>query len=235
MNSAVKHVLAALLVIAIAGCAAKKANVAPPPQAQAPSADAGKAGAMYPPPLVSPQPETKPAAAPAPTVAKAVNPPPPPAPEPKPKRPASSRRPKTAPPKTAPAPASTADSADAPAATSAAGAPAAPPATPAQTDATTEMTAAAGEPAAASPIGQLSTGGAAGQSQTHKATSDLIANTENGVNGIKRSLTPQEQETVNQIKSFLSKARQALENDDFDGASTLATKAKVLLDELNKD
>ena len=40
----------------------------------------------------------------------------------------------------------------------------------------------------------------------------------------------QEQETVNQIKGFLTKAKTALTNQDFDGASVLATKAKVLLD-----
>ena len=51
---------------------------------------------------------------------------------------------------------------------------------------------------------------------------------------MKRSLTSQEQETVNQIKDFLSKARQALSIDDLDGAKNLATKAKVLLDELTK-
>jgi phosphoribosylformimino-5-aminoimidazole carboxamide ribonucleotide (ProFAR) isomerase len=63
---------------------------------------------------------------------------------------------------------------------------------------------------------------------------DIITTTENGLGGIKRTLTPQEEETVSQIKAFLTKAHEALKNNDLDGAHTLATKAKVLLDELNK-
>jgi len=54
------------------------------------------------------------------------------------------------------------------------------------------------------------------------------------VNSIKRTLNAQEQETATQIRTFLRNAKQALSNDDLDGAHTLATKAKVLLDELNK-
>ena len=65
-------------------------------------------------------------------------------------------------------------------------------------------------------------------------TGDLIAKTEDGLNSIKHPLSTQEQETVNQIRAFLTKARTALNNQDFDGAFILATKAKVLLDELNK-
>jgi ribosomal protein S20 len=37
-----------------------------------------------------------------------------------------------------------------------------------------------------------------------------------------------------EIRTFLTKAKQALSQDDLDGAQTLATKAKVLLDELTK-
>jgi outer membrane biosynthesis protein TonB len=232
MNSAGKHAVVALLAIFIAGCDDKKTKIAPPPQAQAPSKDAGTPGAMYPPPLMSSEPKTEQTATPPPAEAKADTPPPPPAPEPKPKKPASSRKPKPSPAK--PGTTGTSEGAD-PTAAPTTGAPTGPPQTPAQTEAATEMAAAAGEPAAASPIGQLSTGGSAGKSQSHKATSDLIINTENGLNAIKRALNPQELETVAQIRAFLIKARQAMDNDDYDGATTLATKAKVLLDELNKD
>jgi len=38
--------------------------------------------------------------------------------------------------------------------------------------------------------------------------------------------------TATQIRTFLSKAKQALDQDDLDGANTLVTKAKVLLAEL---
>jgi len=52
--------------------------------------------------------------------------------------------------------------------------------------------------------------------------------------GIKRTLSTDEQLTSTQIKTFLTKAKQALADNDLDGAQTLATKAKVLLDELTK-
>jgi len=94
--------------------------------------------------------------------------------------------------------------------------------------------AANAEPGAASPIGQLTPADTPEQAQKGKDTSDLIAKTEDGLNTVKRPLTTQEQETVNQIRAFLTKARTALTNQDFDGAFILATKAKVLLDELNK-
>src|SRR5271156_6177129 len=228
MNSAGKHAVAALLAISIAGCAEKKAKTVPPTQAQAPAQDAGKAGAMYPPPLTqsSAQP-TQPAPATAPTVAE-TQPEPPPSPPPSNTDKTTSKH-RSKPSQTKPAsppgsaPATSTDSAAAAAGTAPSG----------QTDASTDV-AAAGEPAAASPIGQLTTGNAAGQTPSRKDTSDLISNTENGLNGIKRTLTPQEQETATQIRTFLSKAKLALGNEDLDGAYTLATKAKVLLDELNK-
>jgi outer membrane biosynthesis protein TonB len=217
MNSARKYAIAGLLTFVMAGCAEKKTSVAPPAQAQAPAKDVGQAGAMYPPPLMTGQTADDKANAPPPTVAKTDTPPPPPPPQPDAKKPAPAKKPKAAKPSNPTTAEGTGDT------------------TPAQTQAANELAAASSEPAAASPIGELSTGGAAGQSETHKGTLDLINNTENGVNAIKRSLTSQEQETVLQIKTFVSKARAAFDNDDFDGAQTLATKAKLLLDELNKD
>jgi hypothetical protein len=228
MNSAGKHAVIALLVISVAGCTEKKANTTPPAQAQAPALDAGKAGALYPPPLTtsSTQPEN-PAPAPAPVVAQ-TQPTPPPQPPPSNTGKTNSKH-KSKPPASKATTTASTPTAGGDAATTTA---AANPAPAAATDATTTI-AASGEPAAASPIGQLSTG-TAGQTQSRKDTVDLITNTENGVNGIKRTLSPQEEETVVQIRTFLTKARVALSNEDLDGAFTLATKAKVLLDELNK-
>jgi ribosomal protein S20 len=40
--------------------------------------------------------------------------------------------------------------------------------------------------------------------------------------------------TAAQIRTFLKQAEQAMDNGDMDGAHTLATKAKLLLDELIK-
>jgi len=232
MNSARKLAIAGLLVLATAGCAKKKVRVVAAAQAQAPAKDAGKAGALYPPPLMSAQPQDDTANTPPPTVAKTDNPPPTTTTETDTKKPAAARKPKPSKPSTNSSanPAGADGTGDGTAAASTG----APPPTPAQTQTANEIAAAAAEPSAVSPIGELSTGEAAGQSGTHKATLDLINNTENSANAIKRTLTAQEQETVTQIKAFVSKARAAFENNDFDGAATLAVKAKLLLDELNE-
>ncbi len=223
MNSAGKHAVIALLAILTAGCAEKKAKTAPPPQAQAPSVEAGKAGAMYPPPLTSTQPQTEqPAPAPAPAVAN-TEPPPPPPPPAKTKKTTSSAH------KAKPSAAKPAEGTD-----SSTGQTAGSTGTSGTSDSGTAEVAANATPAASSAIGQLSTGDANEQAQTRKETVDIITNTENGLNNLKRALSTQEQETANQIRTFLTKAKQALGIDDLDGAHTLATKAKVLLDELNK-
>jgi hypothetical protein len=85
-----------------------------------------------------------------------------------------------------------------------------------------------------SPIGQLTTGDSAMGEKAKRETADLIGGTEQGLNGIKRSLSTEEKVTATQIRTFLKQAQQALDNGDMDGAHTLATKAKLLLDELTK-
>jgi len=226
MNSASKHAVTALLVIFIAGCAPKNAKTAaPPPQAQAPDISAGKAGAMYPPPLTQSQTQTTPAEPPpAPVVAKTE-----PAPAPPPPPPATTKKTthKPKPSATKPASGDTGSTQGSETATAPATS------TPAPSD-NTDVAATNAEPAASSPIGQLTPADTPEQAQKGKDTGDLIVKTEDGLNSIKRPLSTQEQETANQIKAFLNKAKTALTNQDYDGAYILATKAKVLLDELNK-
>jgi hypothetical protein len=94
--------------------------------------------------------------------------------------------------------------------------------------------AATGEAPAVSPIGQLSTAGDSSSTLSKHDIQDTIDATEKGVNDLKRTLSTAEQETTVQIRTFLAKARQALAQDDLDGAHTLAVKAKVLLDELTR-
>jgi hypothetical protein len=89
-------------------------------------------------------------------------------------------------------------------------------------------------PAAASPIGQLTTGDSAMGERTKHETADLIGETQQGLNGIKRGLSTDEKVTAAQIRTFLKQAQQALDSGDTDGGHTLATKAKLLLDELTK-
>ena len=80
-------------------------------------------------------------------------------------------------------------------------------------------------------IGQLSTGSSSAGAQQVKASID---STENGLKQITRALNDQEQKTATQIREFIKQARAALDSSDADGASTLALKAKVLLDELSQ-
>jgi len=226
MNSASKHAVAALLLaLFLAGCDPKNTKTAPPAQAQAPDISAGKAGAMYPPPLTQSQTQTEPTEpAPAPEVAQAE-----PTPAPAPPPPATTKKTTHKPKPSATKPA-TGDAGSASGTGTEAGTAAA--ANPAPGD-TTDVAANA-EPATSSPIGQLTPADTPEQAQKGKDTNDMIAKTEDGLNSIKRPLSTQEQETANQIKAFLDKAKKALTSQDYDGAYILATKAKVLLDELNK-
>jgi len=86
-----------------------------------------------------------------------------------------------------------------------------------------------------SPIGQLSSAGEHTGVPSRNVIQDLIKATDSGLKGIERSLSSDEQKlTATQIRTFLTKAQQALDQGDLDGANTLATKAKVLLGELTK-
>jgi hypothetical protein len=85
-----------------------------------------------------------------------------------------------------------------------------------------------------SPIGQLTIGDSALGERTKHETADLIGGTQQGLNSIKRSLSSEEQVTAAQIRNYLKQAQQALDSGDTDGAQRLATKAKLLLDELTK-
>ena len=78
-------------------------------------------------------------------------------------------------------------------------------------------------------IGQLSSGDPGG---TRYQTENSLGDIERGLNGITRQLSDQEQTTAAHIREYLKQAHEALKSGDVDGASTLAAKAKVLLQEL---
>jgi hypothetical protein len=80
----------------------------------------------------------------------------------------------------------------------------------------------------------LTTGDSAMGEKTKHEAADLIATTDQGLKGIKRTLSTDEKVTATQISNYLKQAQQALDNGDADGALGLATKAKLLLDELTK-
>lgn len=106
----------------------------------------------------------------------------------------------------------------------------APPQTPAETAAV-----AATQPSEDSPIGQLSTSNDTSNTGDRHLINEQIDATENGVNGIKRALSSDEQKTVAQIRIYISKARDALKADDLVAARTLSDKARQLLEQVNKE
>jgi hypothetical protein len=206
----------ALLVIFCTGCWHKKTT--PPPQAQAPPLQTGKGTLSSPATAQQQEKTTSPLASPLPPPsAQSVQLPPPPK--------KKVRHPVKTPPKPP-------DTAQAPAPTTASTPPAASGSQP--TAQATPPQTAADHVGTVSPIGQLTTGDSAMEEKTKHATVDLIAETEQGLAGIKRSLSTEEKVTAAQIHTFLKQAQQALDNGDTDGAHGLATKAKQLLDELTK-
>lgn len=106
---------------------------------------------------------------------------------------------------------------------------------PVQTPPPTPPEVATAQPSEMSPIGQLSTANDNTNTADRRAILDLVESTENGLNAIKRPLSSEEQKTAGQIRTFLTRARDALKADDLDGARTLSTKAHLLLEELIKE
>lgn len=88
-----------------------------------------------------------------------------------------------------------------------------------------------GDSSTSTPIGQLTAGPTQDTSGSRQQAATLIDSTQRGVNSL-RNLNGDQNKTVAQIRSFLDQAERALTNGDVDGAHTLATKAKTLLDEL---
>jgi outer membrane biosynthesis protein TonB len=83
-------------------------------------------------------------------------------------------------------------------------------------------------------IGQLSAASDNSTTADRHAISTQIDATENGLNSIKRSLSSDEQKTAALIRTYITRARDALKADDLDGANTLSKKAQQLLEELTK-
>jgi hypothetical protein len=198
-----------LLAFGTTGCSHKAAS--PPQQAQAPPLQTGK-GTLPPPDTTQQQEKSEtPLASPLPPPSAQSVPLPPPTPKKVRKKPK-------------PAPSKSTDT------TQTAGTN--PPVNGATAQATPQTVSASG--GSGSPIGQLTTGDSALGERTKHETADLIGGTQQGLSGIKRSLSTDEQVTASQIRTFLKQAQQALDSGDTDGAHTLATKAKLLLDELTK-
>jgi ribosomal protein S20 len=82
-------------------------------------------------------------------------------------------------------------------------------------------------------IGALTPGGEANP-QTKQEAADLIAACEKRLNALPAQKSEDEKAQVSKVKNFLKDAEDALKSGDAEGAKTLATKAKLLLDDLEK-
>lgn len=89
-----------------------------------------------------------------------------------------------------------------------------------------------GVPTDISPLGQLSAAGESTNLARRRQIVEEITSTEKGLARVKRPLSKEEETTATQIRTFLAKAKDALSRADLDGAHTLATKARVLLNEI---
>jgi ribosomal protein S20 len=82
-------------------------------------------------------------------------------------------------------------------------------------------------------IGALTAGGEANP-QTKQEATDLIASIEKRLNALSAQKAEEEKAQVSKVKNFWKDAQEALKTGDAEGAKTLATKAKLLLDDLEK-
>jgi ribosomal protein S20 len=82
-------------------------------------------------------------------------------------------------------------------------------------------------------IGALTAGGEANP-QTKQEAADLISSSEKRLNALPAQKAEDEKAQVSKVRNFLKDAQEALKTGDAEGAKTLATKAKLLLDDLEK-
>ena len=85
----------------------------------------------------------------------------------------------------------------------------------------------------ATAIGELTSGGEANPKLQQEAA-DMIAANEKRLNGLSAQMSDEQKAQVSKVKNFQRQAQEALNSGDVEGAKTLATKAKLLLDDLLK-
>jgi hypothetical protein len=94
--------------------------------------------------------------------------------------------------------------------------------------------ASAGTPdAGEAAIGALSTGGDSAP-QSQQEAKDLIGSIAKRIAGLSARKANAQRSQVRQVRHFLDQAQQALNSGDAEGAKTLATKAKLLMDDVEK-
>jgi hypothetical protein len=82
-------------------------------------------------------------------------------------------------------------------------------------------------------IGALTAGGETNP-QTTQDAADLITSIEKRLNALPAQKAEEQRAQVSKVRNFWRDAQEALKTGDAEGAKTLATKAKLLLDDLEK-
>jgi hypothetical protein len=85
----------------------------------------------------------------------------------------------------------------------------------------------------AAAIGAL-TAGEEANPQTKQDAADLIVSIEKRLNSLPTQTTDEQKAQISKVRNFWRDAQAALKSGDAEGAMTLATKAKLLLDDLEK-
>jgi ribosomal protein S20 len=106
-------------------------------------------------------------------------------------------------------------------------------ATPATTNPPVQVASAETPSPEETAIGALSSGGDSSPRAQQEAA-DLIASIEKRLNALPAQKAEAEKTQISKIKNFQRQAQDALTSGDAEGAKTLATKAKLLLDDLEK-
>lgn len=101
--------------------------------------------------------------------------------------------------------------------------------TPAPTEEGTEAQPMTDEAA----IGELTPGGTA-DPQAQQEAKDLIASIEKRLNALPAQTVKKQRSQISKVRNFWLQAQAAFNSGDAEGAKTLATKAKLLLDDLEK-
>jgi hypothetical protein len=97
-----------------------------------------------------------------------------------------------------------------------------------------EPQVASAEPLAEdSAIGALTSGGEANP-RSQQDAADMIAANEKRLNALPAQIVDGQKAQISKVKNFQRQAQEALSSGDAEGAKTLATKAKLLLDDLSK-
>jgi len=86
---------------------------------------------------------------------------------------------------------------------------------------------------AALAIGALSSGGDS-TPQSQQEAKDLITSIQKRIAALPSKTASQQKGQLRQVQLFLKQAQQALDTGDAEGAKTLATKAKLLMDDVEK-